>query len=415
MADSTLDAVKTGGELVCAGACPRRLWHFAAMLACGSALLLAGCKQAPEPRYEGPHGQGRLVFEPGRGIVRQGSIASSDEQALFSAVQRAFAGRKFAECILFSEQLGLAFPEGSRVVETVLLRVQARLELGRAEEGGLPRSVPLNQLLFVYLAPDDDARLRALMARDPSVASYARDFRAADISDFARRLQPDAKALVASGQLAGALNDCRMLVTYYLPAQELREFRMQTAELTRDVAWLAFAAAEYNNVLEITEELLAMNPPPVVKGDTLFIRGNAQIRTGAHAFAADTFEQLFRGSNLRDTDTRWRPYALALWIQEIMATSKGPLYDVVPYERALELVGEYELYRIENPNLPAKLRDIFTALAERAFDVLIYRASNAADAYSRLGQSQARDHYLENAKLLEAERDQRLARLKGGS
>lgn len=377
--------------------------------------LLAGCKKGPEPRYEGPSGEGRLVYEPGKGIVRQGSRANSDEQTLFAAVEKAWAQRRLAECIALSEELSFRFPEGSRVVEAILLRIEARIELGRAAEGGMPRNVPLNRMMFVYLATDDDLRLRELLAADKSVADFARQFRALDWVEFVERLKPDGDALYSSGQLEGALLDCQALINYYLPAQELREFRQRTAELTRDIAWLGFAARDQNLVVEITEDLLAMNPPPAVKGDALFIRGHALRINSAHAFAADNFDRLFRTAGLRDTDTRWRPHALLWHINEIMASSKGPLYDLVPYERALEMVGEYELYRIENPNLAPKLKEQFVILCERAYDALILRDTNAAATYSRLGEKQARDFYQENARNREAERDRRIARLRAGS
>lgn len=375
-------------------------------------LAAAGCATGPEPRYGGPAGTGRLVYEPGRGIVREGSTVVATEQALFDAAKKAHGQRRWADCIALSEQLSFNFPEGSRVVEAILLRIEARLELGRAREGGMPRTLPLDRLLFVYLAPDDDARLKELLKRDQGVAEYARKLRAVDFVEFIGRLQVDADELYASSQLELALFDCQVLVTYYLPAQDLREFRQRTAELTRDVVWLAFAAGEYNQVVEVTEDLLAMNPHPAVKGDALFIRGHAQRLNTAHAFAAETFDRLFRTSGLRDTDTRWRAHALLWQINEIMASSKGPIYDLVPYERALELLGEYELYRFENPNLSPRLKEQFIILCERAYEVLINRDLNAADTYSRLGEPGARDRYIQNAKNWEIERDKRLTRLR---
>lgn len=382
---------------------------LAIVLCCG---LAAACSGGPEPRYEGPAGQGRLVYEQGRGIVRQGSVVSSDEAALYAAVERAFNEGRRAECIELSAQLSLAFPEGSRVVQAILLRIQARMELGRSTESKLPRGISLDRMLFLYLAPDDDPRLRQLLAGDPSVAAYTRDFRSLELDQLVERLRDDAESLYRSGQLAAALADCRLLITYYLPAQELREFRHQTAELTRNVAWLAYAVGETNSALEVADDLLALNPPPSVKGDTQYIRGHILRRNGAHAFAAESFRRLFQGSGLRDTDTRWRPYALAWWIAETMETAKGPLYDLVPYERALELVSEYELYRIENPAISKPLRARFVELADKAYGVLVLRDTNAADTYDRLGEDRARDHYLQNAQKLEGERAKRLARLR---
>jgi len=376
-------------------------------------LVFSACRKGPEPRYGGPPGEGRLIYEPGRGIVRQGSVVSGDEQSSFARVQAAFNEGRLEDCINLSLDHSRAWPEGARVVEAILLRVRARLESRRSEDSALPRGVALEQIMFLYLAPDEDARLKALLARESDVARYARDFRQVDFAAFIDRLEPDALALNRGGNMAAAVQDCRTLINYYLPVQELREFRVQTAELTRNTAWLAYAAGDFEGALNSADELLAMNPPPTVKGDTLFIRGHALRRNGAHAFAADAFERLFRGASLRDTDTRWRPWALAWWINQIMATSKGPMYDQTPYERVLELIGEYELYRVENPGIPGTLQAVFTALARQAYDVLIRRDYNAADTYDRLGRQQARDHYLRNAEALERERDKRLARLRG--
>jgi hypothetical protein len=236
--------------------------------------------------------------------------------------------------------------------------------------------------------------------------------RSEDVGTFVNRLVPDADALYNNGQLEMALYDCRVLVTYYLPALELRVFRNEVAELTRDVAWLTYAARDFGGVIEICDDLEAMNPGPSIKADSLFIRGQAQRRNGANANAAATFGFLYSGAGLRDTDTRWRPYALMWQIHQTMEYSKGWDYDLVPYEIALELLGEYELYMIENPNIPEALHDEFIVLVERVYNIMSRRELDAADTYWRIGETDAADYHTARAANWETQRDERIQALR---
>jgi hypothetical protein len=377
-------------------------------------LLLAACAQGPEARYTGPGAGGRLIYEPGVGISRKGVLPSTDEQAKFALVAQAFEQRRWQATIALSLEQTQQWPEGSRVLESILMRVRARLELGRDQdpEEGLGQTITLERWLFLYLTPIHDDRLQQLINRDAETRAFVNELRALSVNDFVTRLTPDADALYDSGQLELALADCRTMVTYYLPVLELRRFRAEVAELTRDVAWLMYAARAFDAVIDISLDLLAMNPPPAIKADALFIQAQAQRRNGAHFIAANTFGLLFSGAGLRDTDTRWRPHALMWQINETMEASKGPGYDLVPYERALELLGEYELYAIENPNIEPALHEEFIVLMEKVYTIMVQRDLTSADTYSRLGESGAEEYYIASAAKWEAERDARIAQLR---
>ncbi|MCA8912328.1 MAG: hypothetical protein KDB82_11535 [Planctomycetes bacterium] len=376
--------------------------------------ILAGCAHTPEPRYGGPTGSGRLIYLPGTGIIRKGAERSSDEEMVFRALQTSFDNKDWAKAILYSENLTDSFPEGTRAVEAILLRIRARLEYGRSRDpdAGAPKSVALDQWLFLYLAPIYDSRLQKLMLQGEEFRTVINDLRAKDIGDFVNELGTDADSLYDTNQLLAAVRDCRTLVTYYLPALDLREFRADVAELTRDIAWLSYAARDFDQVIALCDDLLVMNPAPSVKADALFIEGQAQRRNGAHALAANTFGYLFSGAGLRDTDTRWRPYALMWQIKETMDTSKGHTYDLVPYERAMELLGEYELYMLENPNISDATHEEFINLMTSVYDVMVERDLNSADQYSRLGEGDAADYYAARAAEWEAKRDKRVAELR---
>ncbi|MCB9933585.1 MAG: hypothetical protein H6841_09205 [Planctomycetes bacterium] len=384
------------------------------LLALSVLLLLAGCATGPEPRYVGPGGSGPLIYRPGVGITRMDAETSTDEQGAFAAIQKAFEDKRWQEAVVLSLGFTQRFPEGSRVVEAIILRVRARLELGRDQDpdNGLPQAIPLDRWMFLYLAPIYDKRLQDLMTHDAESRAFLTELRDTPVDDFVKKLQPDADALYDSGHLYMALADCTTLVTYYLPALELREFRQEVAELTRDVAWLMYAARDYDAVIRIADDLGVMNPAPAIKADALFIQAQAQRQNDAHVLAANTFGFLFSGAGLRDTDTRWRPYALMWQINETMAASKGKAYDLVPYERALELLGEYELYAIENPNIPTSVHDSFIQLMEDVYNVMIERDLNSADTYDRLGESSARNYYLNRAGDWETQRDRRVAELR---
>jgi hypothetical protein len=378
------------------------------------ALLAAAGAEGPEPRYHGPGAGGPLRYEPGVGITRKDALPSTDEQAQYALVLKAFEEQRWEATIVLSIAQTQSWPEGSRVVESILMRVRARLELGRDQdpEEGLAQTITLERWLFLYLAPINDDRLQQLIARDAQTRAFISELRQTSVNEFVTRLTPDADALYDSGHLGLALADCRTLLTYYLPVLELRRFRAEVAELTRDVAWLMYAARAFDAVIDISLDLLAMNPSPAVKADALFIQGQAQRRNGAHFIAANTFGLLFNGAGLRDTDTRWRPHALMWQINETMEASKGPGYDQVPYERALELLGEYELYAIENPNIDEPLHEEFIALMDKVYTIMIQRDLTSADTYSRLGESGAEEYYIASAAKWEAERDARIAELR---
>ena len=376
-------------------------------------LLLAACATS-EPRYAGPPGQGRLIYSPEVGITRADADTNQTEQALFAIADEAFRQKRYDVAINATLQLSEQFPEGSRIVEALLIRVVSRLELGRNHDpdDGLPETLALDQWMFLYLAPLHDERLQGMLNRDAESREFINELRDTTVGDFVNKLSPDAIALYNSYQIDFALQDCLTLLNYYLPALELREFRRKTAELTRDVAWLLYAAEDFDGCIALTNDLLAMNPAPSIKGDAMFIQAQAQRRNGAHALSANTFALLFNGAGLRDTDTRWRPYALMWQIYETMASSKGPMYDVVPYERALELLGEYELYAIENPNIPTAVHDEFVKLVEDVYGVMVERDLNSADTYSRLGESRAESYYIARAAEWENARDERVATLR---
>lgn len=383
-------------------------------LAVAVLLVLAACAEGPIPRYSGPGSGGPLIYEPGVGITRKGALPQTDEQAQFALVQQAFENRNWAATIALSLVQTQAFPEGSRVVEALLMRITSRLEVARDADpqSGFSQNITLERWMFLYLSPIHDNRLQELLNRDAETRTFVTELRALTVNEFVEKLAPDADALYDSGQLELALLDCQTLLTYYLPALELRRFRSEAAELTRDVAWLMYAARAFDATISISLDLLAMNPAPAIKADALFIQAQAQRRNGAHVIAANTFGFLFSGAGLRDTDTRWRPHALMWQINETMAASKGPAYDLVPYERAMELLGEYELYAIENPNIDSALHEEFIALIERVYNIMIDRDLNSADTYSRLGEDGAEEFYLASASEWEAERDARVAELR---
>lgn len=377
-------------------------------------LLFCACQQAPVPRYAGPAGEGRFVYDPALGIVRKDAVINGGEQGVFAEAQKAFDEGRLADCILGTINLTRAFPDGSRAADAILLRIRARLALGRGTdtEAGFSKRIPLERWLFIYMAPDYDDRLRRLRASGEESRKLIDDFRAQDVDRFVARLKPEADSLYDSGQLEMIGFECRTLLTYYLPTLELRDYRRDIAELTRDAAWLAYAARAYDLTISLCDELLGVNPPPNVKGDTLFIFGQAQRQNGAHVFAANTFGLLFNGAGLRDTDTRWRPYALMWQIQETINASKGRAYDLTYYERALELVGEYELYLVENPAVPNVVHEEFITLTIILYDVMAWRDRNAADTYWRLGEEGAEQHYMARALEWEKRRDIRVQQLR---
>ncbi|MCA8913961.1 MAG: hypothetical protein KDB90_01015 [Planctomycetes bacterium] len=379
-------------------------------------LLIAACAEGPIPRYAGPAGEGRLVYVPGIGITRETASTNQTEQAIYADIEKAFNERRYEVAINASLRLTQDYPDGSRVVDALRLRVLSRLELARDDdpEVGLARTLTLDQWLFLYLAPIHDDRLQQMINHDAESRKFVTELRDIPVGDFVNSLAADADSLYDSGQLEAAMFDCDTLLTYYLPALELRTFRNSVAELTRDVAWLLYAARAFDATILLTDNLLAMNPSPAVKGDALFIQAQAQRRNGAHALSANTFALLFNGAGLRDTDTRWRPYALMWQINETMAYAKGHIYDLVPYETAMELLGEYELYAIENPNIPPAVHEEFIKLMEDVYNIMIERDENAADQYSKLSESDAADYYSARAAEWGVQRDKRIAELRKG-
>ncbi len=379
---------------------------------CITALTTTSCAQGPEPMYEGPAGRGNFVYDPRVGITRSDAAVNQTEQSLYDSAAQAYSQRQWDECIALTRSITETYPEGARAVDALILRIRANFEAGReGTDGRFSKTIPLYQWMFIYMAPEHDDRLRQLRAVDEATRSQMAEIRALRVQDFIDWIEPDALALYRSGRLESAQRDVDTLVNYYMPAMQLTEYRRQVTELGRDVCWLMYAAQDFNRTITLADDLVSVNPPPSVKGDTLFIMGQAQRRNGAAVIAANTFGTLYRGAGLGDTDTRWRPYALMWQIDQTMAASKGYNYDVSYYERALELLGEYELYRYENPNIPAPLHAEFIALFETVYEVFAAREREAADTYARIGERRAAQHHMQRAVDYEAQLEKRIAAL----
>ena len=371
-------------------------------------IAVSGCKTGPEPVYEGPRGEGRLRYDPKNGIVREGAQATGSEQKLFEAAQRSFEQRQFDECVNYCEQLTLFYPEGSHAVDAILLRMNARIEGPRQPPLPAPSRMPLSDWLFLYLTPSYDTRYINLVSRGGEYSDTARKVRELPYEQFMASIAADAEAIYDAGSLGPLVNDLHLLVTYYVPALDIREYRLRTAEMGRDVAWIAYAARDNDLALDAAKELGALNPPPGIKADALFVEGNSLAKNGGYALAAVTFERLFKGANLHDTDTRWRPYALYQLIVQTANTSKGPEFDISIYEKCLEYFGDYELYLIENPSVPKTLREKFRTLIAEVYQVFIDRDLNSAKTYGRIGQKAAAAYYEKHAEEWRAQMNARL-------
>lgn len=198
---------------------------------------------------------------------------------------------------------------------------------------------------------------------------------------FIASISVDADAIYDEGYLRPLVQDLRLLVTYYVPALDVAEYRLRTAEIGRDVAWLAYAARDYDLALDATAELGGLNPPPGIKADALFVEGNSLAKKRRLPAGRRDVRTTFCGANLRDTDTRWRPYALYQLIVQTANTAKGPKYDIAVYEKCLSDSGDYELYLLENPSVPKTLREKFRMLIAEIYQVFIDRDLSAAKTY----------------------------------
>lgn len=374
----------------------------------GVLVLAASCKSGPDPVYEGPEGAGQLRYDPSKGIFREGSKDVPGEKKLFEFARDAFEKRRFAECVVYCEQLTLSYPDGARAIDAILMRMSARIEGSRSEEEGPPKSIALSDWLFLYLTPSYDPRFSAFMQRGGDSASTVNKLRARSFADFMGWIAPDADAIYDAGALRWLVYDLKLLVNYYIPALEVKDYRARTAEIGRDVAWIAYAARDYEFCLDAVKELDSLNPAPGIKADMLFAQAHSLAQNGAHPMAAATFERLFRGANLHDTDTPWRPYALYELIVQTAKMSKGPEFDIALYERCVELFGDYELYLLENPSVPKSLRERFRALIQEVYLVFIERDLAAAKVYRKLGESGAADYYLKHADEWRAQLKKRL-------
>lgn len=360
-------------------------------------IAAAGCKTGPDPIYGGRGYEGRLRYDPKAGIVREGAQAAVGEQRAYDAAVAAYSARRWAECVALCDQLVFVNPEGARAVDAILLRMNARIEGPRQPPAPAPLRMAMSDWLFLYLTPSYDPRFAQLVARGGEYAETARKVREMPYEQFVGSIAADAESIYDEGSLKPLVQDLHLLVTYYIPAMDIAEIRTRTAEIGRDVAWIAYAARDYDLALDATQELEALNPPPGIKADALFIEGNSQAKNGGYPLAAVTFERLFRGANLRDTDTRWRPYALYQLIIQTANTAKGPEYDIAVYEKCLEYFGDYELYLIENPSVPKPLRAKFRELIAEIYQVFIDRDLNAAKTYRKLGEKGAAAYYEQHA------------------
>ncbi|MCC6574574.1 MAG: hypothetical protein IT462_12385 [Planctomycetes bacterium] len=378
------------------------------LILAGVLAMLTACHGGPVPVYSGPQGMGRLRYDKERGIFREGSQNVGGEVAMYEAARTALANKDWAKCVSLVDAQLKAYPDGGRAVDGILTRLEARLEAGRPQSGGLPHVVSLEGWFFLYLSPSYDSRIKSFMARGGENARIARELRDRSFEGFIEWISADARSFRNGGYLEPLSNDVRLLVNYYLPAMEFEDYRVRTAEIARNVVWLAYAAKAYDYVVSISADIHVMNPSPSVKADVLFVEGLAQMHNGAYSLAANTFNRLFRGANLRDTDTPWRPYALYWLIVSTTRKSKGPQYDIVPYEQGIELLGDYNLYLVENPGVSPVLRERFNQLIREVYEVMVQRDLHAAQTYALLGLADTRDYYIAHAEEWRKARDKRL-------
>lgn len=390
--------------------CGARIGARLCMLSFAFFIAVSGCKSGPEPVYGGPNLQGRLRYDPKEGIVREGAVPAVAEQRLFESAARAYNERRWDDCIAQCEELTLQYPEGARAVDAIILRMNARIEGPRQPPLPAPARMALGDWLFLYLTPSYDPRYAALVAKGGEYAATARQVRDLPYEQFIAYIAVDGDLIYRAGNLKALVRDLRLLVTYYIPALDIAEYRTRVAEIGRDVAWIAFAARDFDLALDATKELGALNPPPGIKADALFIEGNSLAKNGGHALAAVTFERLFRGANLRDTDTRWRPYALYQLIVQTANTAKGPDFDIAVYEKCLEYFGDYELYLLENPSVPKPLREKFRQLVIDIYQVFIDRALSASKTYRKLREHKAAKYYEQEAEEWRRRLEVRLAK-----
>ncbi|GAB4146187.1 MAG: hypothetical protein Fur0037_14230 [Planctomycetota bacterium] len=140
---------------------------------------------------------------------------------------------------------------------------------------------------------------------------------------------------------------------------------------------------------ECLEHLVTRYPDSEQMADSLRMLGDIEFDAGNHAMAQERYRDLLR----RFPESEWAPYARYRYAMSLVATLRGPDYDLDAMEHASKELADFLADPPEHPEFAARAREALDRVtgwrAERYWSI--------AQFYKRIGNTYGYEHHLRKA------------------
>lgn len=377
-------------------------------------LISLACASCDSPGHVyNPPGEGRIIYDPDRGLIRQAgelpeNIENSEE--LFRAGMKLFNQGDFeaarARLKLYRERL---FADGPRALEAVIWECIAMLERGRGQQSTWLADHVANAF------HDEDPQAFAalgLKASDPSAKLTVLRLAQEIAKRFSRRTLNDNWALsqeifvyYSAGLAVQTIPDTRGsedaqaddLPRYRGLAADRSFFTMHSRH-TRNLAWYALLAGQPRVAREAASFMERRTLNTAIRNPTLLILAEAALRLDLPVYAEQAYRDLAESADVRPLI---QEQALYGEVRAIMAQSKGDEYDARVYERAEAKVDAYKAGFYVNHALGARMLEDFHRAKLELMQIRLIKLNEAVKTYERLFQEEAALAYQARADKLE--------------
>lgn len=367
---------------------------LAAAVAVLASVAVSGCRANPKHRYAVPSGQGRIAYDPERGIFREGTPVDVTEEELFRQGKVQFDDREFADAAATFRSLRThpEFVDGARALDAIVMEAVALLEAGRAQDS----LWLVGDIAGSWFDPSETYWRNELPERLWNPVSES------DVKPFIDGLRADA--------IEDSYAVTRDVFDYYSVGLGVsRERLLDVSRHARNLAWVAGLAGDDALSSRIAADLVARQPRGVIEAQALLILAQSEVRRELYEEARVHFSRIYEIA----PDATLRERALLGEIEAIIQQSKGEEYDRTLYDLASEKINEYKTDFLVQHNTH-RLVGEFARLEQYVNEVIWNGLQKAASDYRRLFEPEAAamaDRRAAEFRLAAVKREERLRTL----